>query len=49
MELGTEQDVIFAGMFCDVFSKGNYSNLENEIAYSVWNIVNQLENDSKIK
>ena len=46
-ELGTEQDVVFAGMFCDVFSKGNYSNLENEIPYNVWNIVKQLENDPK--
>ena len=46
-ELGAEQDVILAGMFRDVFSKGNYSNLENEIPCSVWNIVNQLENAPK--
>ena len=46
-ELGAEQDVIFAGMFCDIFSKGNYSDLENEIPCSVWNIVNQLENAPK--
>ena len=46
-ELGAEQDVILAGMFCDVFSKGKYSNLENEIPCSVWNIVNQLENAPK--
>lgn len=34
-ELGAEQDIILAGMFCDVYSKGNAVNLENELPYGI--------------
>ena len=43
-ELGAEQDIILAGMFCDVSTKGNDANLENELPYDIWNIVKQIDN-----
>lgn len=42
-ELGAEQEVIFAGMFCDVTIIGGDIKLEDELPISVWNIVKQLE------
>lgn len=46
-ELGVEQDVVLAGMFCDVYSKGNAANLKNALPNNVWNIVKELENNSE--
>lgn len=43
-ELGAEQDIILAGMFCDVSTKGNDANLENELPYDIWNIVKRIDN-----
>lgn len=42
-ELGAEHDAVLAGMFCDVTTKGNDIELENELPVNVWNIVKQLE------
>ena len=42
--LGAEQDIILAGMFCDVSTKGNDANLENELPYDIWNIVKRIDN-----
>lgn len=42
-ELGAESDVILAGMFCDVTTKGNDMNLEKELPMNVWNILKQLD------
>lgn len=43
-ELGAEQDIILAGMFCDVSTKGNDANLENGLPYDIWNIVKRIDN-----
>ncbi len=42
-ELGADSDTILAGMFCDVSTKGNNNNLENDLPENVWNIVKQLD------
>ena len=44
-ELGAESDIVMAGLFCDVKTKGNNNNLEKELPTNVWNIVKLLEED----
>ena len=44
-ELGAESDIVMAGLFCDVKTKGNNNNLEKELPTNVWNIVKSLEED----
>lgn len=44
-ELGAESDIVMAGLFCDVKTKGNNINLEKELPTNVWNIVKLLEED----
>ena len=42
-ELGVTADTVMAGLFCDVVSKGNCSNLEKELPAGIWSIVKGLE------
>ena len=44
-ELGAEQEVIYAGLFCDVFSKGDSDKIQNNLQSGVWNVVKQLKNE----
>lgn len=44
-ELCAEQEVIYAGLFCDVFSKGDSDKIQNNLHSGVWNVVKQLENE----
>lgn len=45
VELGAESDIVMAGLFCDVKTKGNNINLKKELPTNVWNIVKLLEED----
>ena len=41
-EIGVTADTVMAGMFCDVATKGNSSNLEQELPAGVWSVVKGL-------
>ena len=41
-ELGVTADTVMAGIFCDVATKGNSSNLEQELPAGVWSVVKGL-------
>ena len=46
-EMGAEKEIVLAGLFCDVNTKGNQDNLEKELPKDVWNAVKDLEDSNK--